>query len=84
LSDLRDAGSLENDADAILFVYREAVYCTKCRRRDGSCTRGHENIAEIIIAKQRNGAIGTVCLAYCGETMNFNNLTARGLPSSDV
>ncbi len=78
LSDLRDAGSLENDADVILFVYRETVYCTKCRKRDGSCTRGHENYAEIIIAKQRNGAIGTVCLAYCGETMSFKNLTDRG------
>ncbi|MFZ4859719.1 MAG: DnaB-like helicase C-terminal domain-containing protein, partial [Desulfuromonadaceae bacterium] len=71
LSDLRDAGSLENDADVILFVYRETVYCTKCRKRDGSCTRGHENYAEIIIPKQRNGAIGTVCLAYCGDNMNF-------------
>ncbi len=84
LSDLREAGSLENDADAILFVYRESVYCTKCRKRDGSCTRGHENNAEIIIAKQRSGAIGTVYLAYSGDTMSFKNLTARGLPSSDV
>lgn len=78
LSDLRDAGSLENDADAIMFVYRASVYCTKCRKRDGSCMRGHENIAEIIIAKQRNGAIGTVCLAYCGDTMSFKNLTDSG------
>ena len=78
LSDLRDAGSLENDADAILLVYRESVYCTKCRKRDGSCRRGHENIAEIIIVKMRNGAVGTICLAYCGDTMSFKNLTDRG------
>jgi len=79
LIDLRDAGSLENDADAILFVYRESEYCKKCRKRDGSCMHGHENIAEIIVAKRRNGAIGTVCLAYFGETMSFQNLTDRGL-----
>ncbi len=79
LIDLRDAGSLENDADAILFVYRESVYCKKCRKRDGSCLHGHENIAEIIVAKQRSGAIGTVCLPYFDETLSFENLTGRGL-----
>ena len=79
LIDLRDAGSLENDADAILFVYRESAYCRKCWKRDGTCMHGHEKYAEIIVAKRRNGAIGTVSLAYFDETLSFKNLTDRGL-----
>ena len=78
LIDLRDADSLENDADAILFVYRESAYCKKCRRRDGSCMHGHENDAEIIVAKHRSGSIGSISLAYFGETLSFKNLTDRG------
>jgi replicative DNA helicase len=74
LSDLRGTGSLESDADVILFVYREAVYCKKCRRRDGSCSHNHERNAELIIAKQRNGPIGTVCLSYYGENLIFETL----------
>jgi len=73
--DMRGTGSLENDADLLLFVYREMVYCKKCRRRDGSCERNHENNAEILIAKNRSGTIGTVYLDYFGETMNFEDLT---------
>jgi len=73
--DMRGTGSLENDADLILFVYREMVYYKKCRRRDGSCERNHENNAEIIIAKHRGGTIGTVYLAYFDETMSFKDLT---------
>jgi len=73
--DMRGTGSLENDADVILFVYREMVYCKKCRKRDGSCERNHENNAEILIAKHRGGTIGTVSLAYFGETMSFKDLT---------
>ena len=78
LIDLRDADSLENDADAILFVYRESAYCKKCRRRDGSCMHGHENDAEIIVAKHRSGSIGSISLAYFDETLSFKNLTDRG------
>lgn len=75
LNDLRGTGSLEDDADVILFVYRETVYCKKCRKRDGSCTRNHEREAEIIIGKNRRGTTGTVYLAYFGETMSFKDLT---------
>ncbi len=73
--DMRGTGSLDNDADLLLFVYREMVYCKKCRKRDGSCERNHENNAEIIIAKNRGGTIGTVYLANFGETMSFKDLT---------
>jgi replicative DNA helicase len=75
LSDLRGTGSLDDDADVILFVYREMVYCKKCRKRDGSCSRRHENDAEIIIGKHRSGTIGTVYLAFFGETLSFRSLS---------
>ncbi len=77
MSDLRESGAIEQDADVIMFVYREAVYCEQCRKRDGSCTQGHDRTAELIIGKQRNGAIGTVSLAFFGEHTRFENLSDR-------
>ena len=77
LSDLRESGAIEQDADVIMFVYREAVYCEHCRKRDGSCTQGHDRNAELIIGKQRNGALGTVNLAFLGEHTRFENLSDR-------
>jgi len=77
MSDLRESGAIEQDADVIMFVYREAVYCEQCRKRDNSCTQGHDRNAELIIGKQRNGAIGTVSLAFFGEHTRFENLSDR-------
>ncbi|MFA7060183.1 MAG: replicative DNA helicase [Pedobacter sp.] len=77
MSDLRESGAIEQDADVIMFVYREAVYCEHCRKRDGNCTQNHERSAELIIGKQRNGAIGTVSLAFFGEHTRFENLSER-------
>lgn len=77
MSDLRESGAIEQDADVIMFVYREAVYCDACRKRDNSCTLGHERNAEVIIGKQRNGALGTVPLAFFGEHTRFENLSDR-------
>jgi replicative DNA helicase len=77
MSDLRESGAIEQDADVIMFVYRESVYCEQCRKRDGSCTQNHDRNAEIIIGKQRNGAIGTVNLAFFGEHTRFENLSNR-------
>ena len=74
MSDLRESGAIEQDADVIMFVYREAVYCEHCRKKDGSCTANHERSAEVIIGKQRNGPIGTVELAFMGEHTRFENL----------
>jgi replicative DNA helicase len=78
MSDLRESGAIEQDADVIMFVYREAVYCEDCRKPDTTCSKGHERDAEIIIGKQRNGALGTIELTFIGEHTRFENRSDRG------
>lgn len=67
LSDLRESGSIEQDADVVMFIYREDKYRDDLPEED-------KNKAEIIIAKQRNGATGTVMLGWQGEYTKFVNL----------
>jgi len=77
MADLRESGAIEQDADVIMFVYREAVYCESCKKRDNSCDKGHDKDAEIVIGKQRNGPIGTVHLTFRGEYTRFENQSKR-------
>jgi len=71
LSDLRESGAIEQDADVVAFVYREEHY----KRSDDN-----EGLGEIIIGKQRNGPVGIVKVAFISEYTRFENLTRQDEP----
>lgn len=68
MSDLRESGAIEQDADVVMFIYREDYYNKETEEK---------NISEIIIGKQRNGPIGTVKLAWMPEYTKFGNLDRK-------
>jgi replicative DNA helicase len=84
LSDLRESGSIEQDADVVMSIFRESYYKSRAEPREGTAehltwqeemdrVRG---VAEIIIGKQRNGPIGTIRLAFLGEYTRFESLAS--------
>ena len=75
LADLRESGAIEQDADIVMFIYRDEVY------DEDTPDAG---IAELIIAKQRNGPVGTVKVQFEGRHARFNNLTGRQPPPPDA
>ena len=74
LSDLRDSGAIEQDADVVMFIYRDDYYNKDSEKK---------GISEIIIAKQRNGPIGTVELVWMPEYTRFANLDRRRTNDND-
>ncbi len=71
LSDLRESGSIEQDADVVAFIHREAYY-----NRTEELTDAEKAKAEIIVAKQRNGPTDTVFLNWLGKLTRFENPAA--------
>ena len=69
LSDLRESGALEQDADVVLFIYRENMY----ERYEEGFEQKEEDTAEVIIGKQRNGPTGTIYLTFLSEYARFEN-----------
>lgn len=65
LSDLRESGAIEQDADIVMFLYRDDYYNPETEKK---------NVAEVILAKNRSGSIGTVELRWLGEFTKFVNL----------
>lgn len=66
LSDLRDSGSVEEDADVVLFIYRDEYY---------NCDSDLKNVAEVIVAKHRHGPTGSVSLFFDKDISRFRNLS---------
>ena len=78
LSDLRESGSIEQDADIVSFIYREDVYTTESEwERKNPNDQYPANIAEIIVAKHRNGPTGTIPLYFRNDVVTFESLDAR-------
>jgi replicative DNA helicase len=87
LSDLRESGSIEQDADAVMFVYRESYYLGRAEPNTNDAAKHLEwqekmdqvdGMAEVIIGKQRHGPIGTVKLAFNADLTKFGNLARDG------
>ena len=100
LSDLRESGSIEQDADVVMFIYREEYYLARekpsqgAREKDDDFTRRRakyeerkdeaRNKAEVIVAKQRHGPIGTIDLQFRGEFTRFSDLITDDHLPDDV
>jgi replicative DNA helicase len=75
LSDLRESGALEQDADVVAFIYRDEIYNTD----ENNPKKG---TADIILAKQRNGPVGDAPLAFLSSYTRFENLASEEMTES--
>ena len=73
LSDLRESGALEQDADVVMFLYRDEIY---------NAESDQQGIAEVIVAKHRNGPTSTVKLAFLGKYTRFENMARQQVPAT--
>lgn len=88
LSDLRDSGTIEQDADLVIFLHRAEYYLEKDKPQDGAAMADLEkwesqieqvrNLCDVIVAKHRNGETGAVRLRFDGKTTSFENLAHQG------
>ena len=86
LADLRESGSIEQDADVVMFIYREAYYLGRAEPKEGSAEHlawqekldPIRNLAEVIIGKQRHGPIGVVRMHFNEDLTKFSNLAREG------
>jgi replicative DNA helicase len=82
LSDLRESGSIEQDADLVMFIYRDEVYYTREEWESQYPDKDYpEGIANIIIAKHRNGPVGEIDLRFIPKTAKFENMVTSQEPS---
>jgi len=79
LSDLRDSGAIEQDADLVVFIYRPEMYASLLEKEDTE-----EGVAEVMVAKHRNGPTGTIKLAFLKQYTRFDNFSERGTDAPDV
>jgi replicative DNA helicase len=80
LSDLRESGAIEQDADIVTFLYRPAYYALE----EGGDYDGPRDLAEVIVSKHRNGGLGTVNLKFIGEYVKFDNRDDDGFFNSGI
>lgn len=76
MSDLRESGDIESDADVVMFVHREESYCADCKAKK-DCNEDHAGIAEVTVAKNRRGRDGIAKLAWLGTYTRFETLSPR-------
>jgi replicative DNA helicase len=85
LSDLRESGSIEQDADIVMFIYREEYYLMRKKPKEGTEEYNKwqndmdsvGNVTEIIVSKHRNGPVGSIKLQFDSHLTKFNNYAVR-------